>query len=75
MKLIELEAPTETIKKAIADGIETVAEYNIWLQGYMIGHRDAGEVALKAIGGDDLEWLVNPDWKPESVTHHTNVED
>jgi len=65
MKLIEIEKPSETIKKAIDDGIETVHEYNAWFLGYMSGAEDAKK--------DNLGWL-EADWQPSSVTHHTNKE-
>jgi len=40
MRLEEDKKPTELIKKAMADGIETVEEYSIWIVGYMTGSTD-----------------------------------
>jgi len=65
MKLAEMEAPSKTIKRAIACGVQTVEEYNVWLDGYLVGQMDAQSQAL--------EWLT-PEWKPETVVHHTNKE-
>jgi len=68
MKLSEIEKPSLPIPRAIEDGIETVAEYNLWAQGYIVGFRDAGEVALKAFREDDFEPF--PSFAEESVMLH-----
>jgi len=73
MKLTEVLAPSKLIKRAILDGVETVEEYNKWFSGYMIGYEEARRDALEVIS-DDISFLIDHDWKPETVTHHTNKE-
>jgi len=55
MLLKELEYPSELIQKAIANGVETVAEYKIWLNGYADGYSDGVNAALDRANDFDLE--------------------
>jgi len=73
MKLTEVLAPSKLVKRAILDGVETIEEYNKWFNGYMIGYEEARRDALEAIS-DDISFLTDEDWKPETVVHHTNKE-
>ena len=54
MNLTEIEPPSELIKKALEDGVETTQEYSIWLIGYMSGYKDASSKAVQSIskGGE-----------------------
>jgi len=87
MKLQDYEKPTELIKKAIEDGIETTYEYSIWLIGYISGIRDEEKKCLemvmnrenikrwhKELEDDGISFLTDENWQPLSVTHHTNKE-
>jgi len=74
MKLIEILAPSKLIKRAILDGVETVEEYNKWFSGYMIGYEDARRDALEVVS-DNIAFLTDENWKPETVVHHTNEEE
>lgn len=40
MKLKDIERPTELIRKAMGDGVQTVEQYEDWLMGYISGSND-----------------------------------
>ncbi len=51
MKLTEMQPPSELIKKALEDGVETTKEYSIWLIGYTSGYKDSTTKAIASIQG------------------------
>lgn len=65
MKLTEIESPSEMIRKAIADGCETVAQYEHWLNGYVTGTRDTIHDATQSIKEESIGAL------PEFEKHST----
>lgn len=69
MNLNQVEPQTEIISKAIADGVETVAEYSHWLSGYMTSTEDA---TAKLKEHNELAWLED-DWTPTTVVFNGKV--
>lgn len=69
MNLNQVEPQTEIIAKAIADGVTTVAEYAVWLGGYIVATKECRKHVKES---HDLSWL-EPEWKPTSVTYNGEV--
>jgi len=69
--------PTTIIAQAKSLGYETAAELAAYINGYELGHltgtRDTLEETtqeLKKSVGDELDFLTDPEWSPESVTYN-----
>lgn len=71
MKLNQVEPQTEIIAKAIADGVETVAEYSHWLSGYISAKEEHVEELRESIE-EDLAWLESED-TPTTVVFNGKV--
>jgi len=49
MELKEIDSQSELVKRALKDGVETVAEYAHWLSGYQEGVRETTQRALYGV--------------------------
>ena len=49
MLLSDMDSPSETMIKAMNDGIVTMSEYTIYLMGYHSGYRDRQKEVMEAI--------------------------